>query len=61
MPIEPDLWMLAAEEIAALRANLFRETPLQMLERIGLGLALAHQGAQSGRRARRAAGFWAGF
>ena len=41
MPIEPDLWMLAAEEIAALRANLFRETPLQMLERIGLGLAWA--------------------
>jgi leucyl/phenylalanyl-tRNA--protein transferase len=41
MPIEPDLLLLAAEEIAALRANLFRESPLETLERVVLGLAWA--------------------
>lgn len=33
MPIEPDLMLLAAEEIAALRSGLFRESALEAIER----------------------------
>ena len=36
MPIDPDLLMLAAEEVAALRTGLFRETLLETAERNAL-------------------------
>ena len=41
MPIQPEILMLAAEEILALRANAFRESPLATLERVALGMAWA--------------------
>ncbi len=39
--IDPDILSIAAEEIPALRANLFRETPVEMSERITLGVLWA--------------------
>lgn len=41
MPIQPEILMLAAEEISALRANAFRESPFATLERVALGMAWA--------------------
>jgi len=41
MPIEPDLLMLAAEELAALRSGLFREPPLETVQRVILRFAWA--------------------
>jgi len=41
MPIEPDLLMMAAEELAALRADLFRESPLDAVQRVILRFAWA--------------------
>lgn len=41
MPIEPDLLMLAAEEIAALRADLFRESASEAFQRVVLRFAWA--------------------
>lgn len=41
MPIEPDLLMLATEELSALRADLFRESPLESLQRVALRFAWA--------------------
>jgi leucyl/phenylalanyl-tRNA--protein transferase len=41
MPIEPDLLMRAAEELAALRADLFRESPIETLQRVVLRFAWA--------------------
>jgi leucyl/phenylalanyl-tRNA---protein transferase len=41
MPIEPDLLMLAAEELAALRTDLFRESPVETVQRVILRFAWA--------------------
>jgi leucyl/phenylalanyl-tRNA--protein transferase len=41
MPLQPELLMLAAEEIAALRADLFHETPVESLQRVALRFAWA--------------------
>lgn len=39
--IEPEILMAAAEEMSAQRTNLFRESPLQTLERVALGAVWA--------------------
>jgi leucyl/phenylalanyl-tRNA--protein transferase len=41
MPIEPEFLMLAAEELAALRAEMFRESPLEAVQRVVLRFAWA--------------------
>jgi hypothetical protein len=41
MPLDPELLMRAAEEISALRADLFRESPIEALQRVALRFAWA--------------------
>ena len=48
MPIDPEILMLAAEEVAIMRAGMFRETPLETLERVFLGIAWALRPTHAG-------------
>jgi hypothetical protein len=41
MPVQPDLVMLAADNIAAVRAELFRESAVESLQRVALRFAWA--------------------